>query len=125
MRLPTSPFTRSNFLLAKKMHQQGMSLGSLLMWPLRSRIKNGPYVFKLKQGVSFLTPRDLNFQLLWREIWVEEAYAQAGVEIGPEATVIDIGANIGLFSFWATTRTRRRVIAVEPSPRTWPVAGCR
>jgi FkbM family methyltransferase len=117
MRLRPSPFTKRNFFHARKMYRQGMSLGSVLMWPIRSRAGR-PSVFTLRQGTSFLTPPDINFQLLWREVWVEEVYAQAGIHIAPEATVVDIGANIGLFSLWAATRCERgRVIAVEPSPR--------
>ena len=117
MRLRPSPFTKSNFLHAKRMYQQGMSLGSVLTWPIRSRMER-PYVFKLRDGTSFLTPHDgVNFQLLWRENWVEEVYAKGGIHIAPEATVVVIGANIGLFSIWAATRCERgRVIAVEPSP---------
>ena len=117
MRLRPSPFTKSNFLHAKKMYQQGMSLGSLLTWPIRSRMQR-PYVFKLRDGTSFLTPHDgVNFQLLWREIWIEEVYVKGGIHIAPEATIVDIGANIGLFSVWAATRCPgARVIAVEPSP---------
>lgn len=115
-----SLLTKSNFLNAKTMYQQGATLGSLLMWPIRSRSNSDrPHVFKLRDGTSFLAPREgLSFQLLWREIWVEEVYAQAGIRIVPEDTVVDIGANLGVFSLWASSRCERgRVVAVEPSPR--------
>src|SRR6478752_8975650 len=117
MRFRPSPFTRSNFRHARTMYQQGMTLGSVLMWPIRSR--NGrSHVFKLRGGTSFMVPQDINFQLLWREVWIEEVYAQSGIRIGPEATVVDIGANIGIFSLWAAAHCEKgRVIAVEPSPR--------
>jgi FkbM family methyltransferase len=120
MRLGRSLLTKSNFLNAKEMYQQGVTLGSLLMWPIRSRSSSDrPHVFTLRDGTSFLAPPEgLSFQLLWREIWVEEVYAQAGIHIAPEATVVDIGANLGLFSLWAASRCERgRVVAVEPSPR--------
>ena len=120
MRLRRSLLTRSNFLNAKQMYQQGVTLGTLLMWPIRSRSNSDrPHIFKLRDGTSFLAPREgLSFHLLWREIWVEEVYAQAGIRIAPEDTVVDIGANLGVFSLWASSRCESgRVVAVEPSPR--------
>lgn len=118
MRLRPTPFTLANFRAARQMYQDGLSLGSILAWPVRSRLLKGPYSFRLRNGVSFLTPRDLNFQLLLREIWAEEHYGGAGIRIRPQATVIDIGANIGLFALWVATRaTGVNLFAVEPSPR--------
>jgi FkbM family methyltransferase len=99
------------------MYREGMSLGSVLMWPIRSRIGQ-PYVFTMRNGVSFICPQDLNFQLLWKEIWLDEVYGQGEIKIIPQTTIVDVGANIGLFSIWAATRCARgRIIAVEPSPR--------
>jgi FkbM family methyltransferase len=43
-------------------------------------------------------------------------YTRPGFEIGYEDTVVDIGANIGMFTLLASSRTRGPVIAVEPSP---------
>jgi FkbM family methyltransferase len=117
MRLGPSPLTKSNFLHARKMYREGMTLGSVLMWPIRSRIGQ-PHVFAMRNGVSFISPQDLNFQLLWREVWLDEVYGQGEMNIAPQGTIVDVGANIGLFSIWAATRCEGgRVIAVEPSPR--------
>jgi FkbM family methyltransferase len=100
------------------MYREGVSLTSLLLWPVRSRFSEGAYVFSLRGGISFITPRDVDFELLFREIWVDEVYGQAGVRIPSGATVIDVGSNIGMFSLWAATRSRDvKVIAVEPSVR--------
>jgi len=100
------------------MYQAGVSLRSLLAWPIHSRFRSGAYSIRLRSGISFVTPRDLNFQLLLREIWGEEHYRGVGIVIGPQATVIDIGANIGLFALWAGTRAAGvSLLAVEPSPR--------
>src|SRR5689334_12221452 len=43
-------------------------------------------------------------------------YTRPGFEIGPEDVVVDIGANIGMFTLLAASKTRAPVIAVEPSP---------
>jgi len=56
--------------------------------------------------------------MLFMEICVEEVYGRDGIKIMPGATVIDIGANVGMFALWAATRAPNvRVIAIEPSPR--------
>jgi FkbM family methyltransferase len=46
----------------------------------------------------------------------KKVYTRPGFAIGPEDVVIDIGANIGMFTLMAASKTRGTVIAVEPSP---------
>jgi len=49
------------------------------------------------------------------EIVVERCYTKPGFEIGSHDTVIDLGANIGIFTILAAVRARDgRVIALEP-----------
>jgi len=52
-----------------------------------------------------------------REIFFEEAYAMDDICPGPGDTVIDCGANIGLFPVWALERTGRegRFVCLEPN----------
>jgi FkbM family methyltransferase len=38
-------------------------------------------------------------------------------DLGDRATVVDVGANVGIFTLLAAGRSERRVIAVEPIPR--------
>jgi FkbM family methyltransferase len=50
------------------------------------------------------------------EIFRKRRYERPGFEIGDEDVVVDIGANMGVFSLWAATRCPRgRVIAIEPT----------
>jgi FkbM family methyltransferase len=52
-----------------------------------------------------------------REVFHRERYARPGFELAPGDNVIDVGANIGIFTLWASSRLQRgRVLAVEPSP---------
>lgn len=50
------------------------------------------------------------------EVWGNETYATAGYPIGPHDTVIDIGANVGSFALYASTKTDGAVYAFEPLP---------
>ena len=53
------------------------------------------------------------------EIWIRRSYLPAGWGDVPRPTVIDVGANVGVFSVWAATQLGAgHVIAVEPSPST-------
>src|SRR5437016_5834936 len=107
----------SFYWIARQMYHDGVSLGSILLWPIRSRTSS-EMALTLRQGTAFRFPKDANFELLFRETWLDEVYTRDGIEIMPGATVIDIGSNIGMFALWAASRAEgTRVIALEPSPR--------
>lgn len=54
---------------------------------------------------------------LHREVFTERAYAPAGMQLRPAATVLDIGANIGMFALFAErTWSPALIVAVEPVP---------
>lgn len=51
-----------------------------------------------------------------REIFVQERYRRAGYELRPDDTVVDVGANMGLFALWAAPQVPRgRVVCFEPT----------
>jgi hypothetical protein len=49
--------------------------------------------------IQYVSKDDVQF--LYDEIWRDRSYLQHGVAIGPGDTVIDVGANIGLFALQA------------------------
>jgi FkbM family methyltransferase len=52
---------------------------------------------------------------LYREIFAENAYLRHGITVPPGAVVVDVGANIGMFTLRAALeRPDARIIAVEP-----------
>ena len=49
---------------------------------------------------------------------MRQSYLPAGWDWPKDATVVDIGANVGVFTVWAARRLRAsRVVAIEPSAR--------
>jgi FkbH-like protein/FkbM family methyltransferase len=54
---------------------------------------------------------------LYREIFVRRAYARHGVRLPRRGTVVDIGANIGVFSLFVAEQCPDvRILAYEPAP---------
>ena len=96
----------------------GVTLPSILLYPLRRRRSQSPEGrLKLKSGKSITSPPGEPLAFLFEEIWGQKDYTPAGLEIPSGATVVDIGANVGVFTLWAVMHGAARVIAVEPSPR--------
>ena len=54
-------------------------------------------------------------------IFSQAMYTPAPLSIEANDVVVDIGANIGVFSIYAATRTRNTVYAFEPFPDTYAV----
>ena len=56
---------------------------------------------------------------LWKEVVEDSFYEKGFFCIGDGDTVVDIGANIGIFSLLAKQRGAKRVVALEPAPKTF------
>jgi len=72
---------------------------------------------RLPNGSTVVQLNPAETSLMYRDIVATRAYLQHGLELGPGATVFDVGANIGistLFFHWEAERTR--VYAFEPVP---------
>jgi FkbM family methyltransferase len=56
---------------------------------------------------------------IYREIFEQRSYLRHGVELHDDAVVVDVGANIGLFSLFAVQHFARvKTYAFEPIPET-------
>lgn len=66
----------------------------------RTRLPNG-------LDLAYVSKEDVAF--LYKEIFLEGAYSRHNAEISPGDTVIDVGANLGLFSIWASRLVGRQV----------------
>ena len=71
----------------------------------------------MRNGVVLEGPPTIDLAFLFQETWVRGIYSPPGYEIGPGETVIDIGANIGVFATFAATRAAGvKVFSYEPFP---------
>lgn len=53
---------------------------------------------------------------------VDRDYDIPGVDWDSVRTIVDIGAHVGTFTFWAASRApHARILAVEPNPDTFPM----
>lgn len=76
------------------------------------------YHLELRGGLTVEAPTDISLLSLVREVWFRDCYhlrSLSGV-----TTIIDVGANIGMFSLYAGTAfPGARLIALEPSLRAY------
>ncbi|MFE3166657.1 amino acid adenylation domain-containing protein [Streptomyces sp. NPDC059224] len=86
-----------------------------------SPLVDGLSRIELPNGLAVATPAPDEALFLYRQIFDEDEYARFGLHIGEDAVIVDVGANIGLFSLWAARQADGvRVVAVEPNPDTLP-----
>ena len=71
----------------------------------------------LPNGLEIVHLNQYETDYLYKEIFEDESYLKHGVCLRDGATVVDIGANIGLFSLFVMSRCRNpRIYAFEPAP---------
>jgi len=77
----------------------------------------------LPNGLKFhLTSREMLYsaKFVFNEIFIRQRYYRKGFEIRPDDTVVDIGANMGMFVMWAAPQANRgRVLAIEPARQSF------
>jgi FkbH-like protein/FkbM family methyltransferase len=72
---------------------------------------------KLPNGLEVADLNGYETDYLYKEIFEDRCYLRHGIQLPGEANVIDIGANIGLFSlFVCNESTNARIYAYEPNP---------
>jgi FkbH-like protein/FkbM family methyltransferase len=74
----------------------------------------------LPNGIEIVHLNRYETDYVWQEIFGDESYLRHGIQLADGDTVVDIGANIGLFSLFVMSRCRNPAIfAFEPSPRVF------
>ena len=62
----------------------------------------------------------MNAADIYKEIYAENAYLREGLAVEPGNVVVDIGANIGLFSTFILEKVPQlRLVAIEPIPQNF------
>ena len=71
----------------------------------------------LPNGLEIVHLNQYETDYLYEEIFEDECYLKHDIRLPEGATVVDIGANIGLFSLFVMSRCRNpRIYAFEPAP---------
>ncbi len=74
----------------------------------------------LPGGIEIVHLNRYETDYVWQEIFGDESYLRHGIRLEDGDTVVDIGANIGLFSLFVMSRCKAPTIyAFEPSPRVF------
>ena len=102
---------------ARLFMQAGGTASSMLLYPLRRRSAIDPRCqIRFRNGITLSAPPDLPLLNLIEEILIRDCYSTSATGLHSSATVVDIGANVGVFSVLvAAAHPDARLIAVEPS----------
>ena len=69
--------------------------------------------------LACIDPLERTGQYIYDEIFVGGTYDHPQIKIPERSTIIDVGANIGLFAIWAARKYRpKTILAYEASPTT-------
>ena len=69
--------------------------------------------------LSIIDPFERDIQYIYDEIFVGRAYDHARIQLPERPVVIDVGANVGIFTIWAARHWNpRTILAYEASPTT-------
>jgi FkbM family methyltransferase len=81
---------------------------------VRSRVQVGGL------DLDVTDPHERTTQYIYDEIFDGRTYAHPMIKLPQNATIIDVGANIGLFAIWAAREHRpKSILAYEASPSTY------
>jgi FkbM family methyltransferase len=70
--------------------------------------------------VELSVPPDRGYIFDLVNVWLDDEYGLLSIA-GPPKTIMDVGANVGIFSLWAAHRfPKARIQAYEPNPRVIP-----
>lgn len=109
---------RSDAGTLRRFSAAGASPSSLLLYPVRRRLPRGHNRIDVAGGRTLVAPAGEPLLTMFEEVWVDERYRPDGWRLAPGGTVVDVGANVGVFALWAATRAGAgRVVCAEPSPQ--------
>jgi FkbM family methyltransferase len=110
-------YLRTGFIL----RSAGATLSSILGYPIRRRALQRAQI-TLTSGQVLVAPANEPLLTVFEEVWARRSYLPPEISIARDATIVDIGANVGAFTVLAAPLVPDgRVVAVEPSirMRTW------
>ncbi|MFG1610398.1 amino acid adenylation domain-containing protein [Actinoplanes sp. NPDC049265] len=79
-----------------------------------------PTILELAPGLPVCVPDEATARAAYQEVFEWEAYTRGGGLIPEGARIVDVGAGIGMFAMYASTRAPGvRVLAAEATPGTF------
>eukprot|EP01138_Halocafeteria_seosinensis_P003151 gb/GECG01003223.1/.p1 GENE.gb/GECG01003223.1/~~gb/GECG01003223.1/.p1 ORF type:complete len:377 (+),score=49.39 gb/GECG01003223.1/:1-1131(+) len=95
----------------------------LLIGSKKDEKKHLKKAHKLPNGMFIYAWSGFETNVLYEEIFDKASYRDGGIKLGRGSTVIDAGANIGMFSMWVYRECEGEadVYAFEPIPSTFEV----
>ncbi|HXA86035.1 MAG TPA: amino acid adenylation domain-containing protein [Candidatus Dormibacteraeota bacterium] len=83
---------------------------------------NGNGTYRLPNGMTIAHLNKNETDYLYREIFESRGYLKHGIELGENACIVDVGANIGMFTLLASSLCpTARIFAFEPIPQVFEV----
>lgn len=83
-------------------------------------LPEGAKLYGLSENLDIYAYNKTELEFLYQEVFVDQCYLKYGVTIPDNACIIDIGANIGMFSVFAGMQAKGvTVYAFEPLPPTF------
>ncbi|WP_164779422.1 FkbM family methyltransferase [Paenibacillus kobensis] len=74
---------------------------------------------QLRNGIEIHQNNEGETEFLYNEIFHKEMYFKHGITLPDHGTVMDVGANIGMFTLYVSSKSNCRVYAFEPLPPTF------
>jgi amino acid adenylation domain-containing protein/FkbM family methyltransferase len=75
---------------------------------------------ELPNGMTVLGRNRAEVEFQYREMYERRGYLRAGIALPPDAYLMDVGANIGMFSLFASREAERvHIYAFEPIPEVF------
>ncbi|MCV6636087.1 amino acid adenylation domain-containing protein [Candidatus Albibeggiatoa sp. nov. NOAA] len=72
--------------------------------------------YELLNGMTIIHQNKAETDFIYQEIFAQNNYLKHGICIPENATIVDVGANIGLFSLYAAQYPQAKIYAFEPIP---------
>jgi len=106
---------KDNLYKIKQILLMDLKLHNLLRNALSIAVGENSNKLLFKNGIELYGPKNLPLIEMVSEIFTQNIYNPTNFGIGPSDIIIDIGANIGIFSLFAAKKTHNLVYAFEPS----------
>jgi FkbM family methyltransferase len=99
----------------RTLRQARIRYRSICLYPIRRRGRNARCEVELEKGLSLVSGPDEPLINLIKEVFVDDCYRLAELQLRPGEVIVDIGANVGTFALAAArTFPQASIICVEP-----------